>query len=64
VGKKGRGSKGQGAKRSRKRPAKDLPAARDAGPRGGAGPSAAKLTFGAPSSRPITVDPSDPSGQT
>ena len=57
MAKKGRGSKGQS--RKRKRAVKDLTPKRSS-VRGGAATPAGKLTFGAPSPRPVAVDPSDP----
>jgi hypothetical protein len=59
MAKKRQGSKAQSRKRGRKRVAKDLTAKRS-DVQGGAA-AAGKLTFGAPSSRPVSVDPTDPS---
>ena len=55
MAKKRQGSKAQRRKDGRKRVAKDLTAKRSDVQGGG------KLTFGAPSPRPVVVDPSDPS---
>lgn len=57
MAKKGRGSKGQS--RKRKRAVKDLTAKRS-NVQGGAATPAGKLTFGAPSPRPVAVDPNNP----
>jgi hypothetical protein len=59
--KKRQGGKTRGRKRERKRPVKDLVAKRGGDVRGGTG--AGKLTFGAPSPRPASGDPGDPSGR-
>jgi hypothetical protein len=58
MAKKRQGSKTQSRKRGRKRAAKDLTAKRSDVQ---GGEAAGKLTFGAPSPRPVGVDPSDPS---
>jgi len=59
MAKKRHGLKARSRKRGRKRVAKDLTAKRS-DVRGGAA-GAGKLTFGAPSPRPVAVNPSDPS---
>jgi hypothetical protein len=59
MAKKGRGAKEAGRRRERKRAVKDLTAKRG-DVQGGAQPTAGKLTFGAPSPRPVAVDPSNP----
>ena len=59
MAKKRQGSKARSRKRGRKRAVKDLTVKRSDVQGGGAG--AGKLTFGAPSPRPVAVDPSDPS---
>ncbi len=57
MAKKARGPKGQG--RQPKRPVKDLTAKRG-DVQGGTATTTGKLTFGAPSPRPVAVDPNNP----
>jgi hypothetical protein len=58
---KKRGNAKPGRKRST---VKDLSARKADRARGGVSSAPGKVTFGAPSTRPVAVDPSDPSGNT